>query len=115
MSPVRRLVPTATLLACPLLIGGCGIGLIYTHRTTPLTTDFHQTPVGTDTGDGDVKTIRYYLQVQWDENGIGEIAKRNGIDEIYYADLETLSVFGIWNRAYVRIHGKRARPSGSAD
>ena len=34
------------------------------------------------------------------------IAKENGIETIYYADLETLSILGIWNQYTVHVYGK---------
>ena len=99
-----RLAPV--LLACQLL-SGC-IGLIYTHVTEPLTPDLMAAaPVVSESSRGDVKTIQYYVQVQWDKNGIGQIAKKYGFDEIYYADLETLRVLGIWTQQWVHVYGSR--------
>jgi hypothetical protein len=88
---------------------GCVRGLLYTHTTKPLTTDYQQTPAGSglNTAHGDTKHINIHLQVKWDSNGIGEIAKSNDIREVYYADIETISVlFGIWQQQYVHIYGK---------
>jgi len=48
-----------------------------------------------------------YVDIVWDSNAIGDIARAQGIDEIYYADMETLSVvFGIWSQRTVHIYGK---------
>ena len=43
---------------------------------------------------------------RWDTNGIGEIGKENGLEEVYYADLETLSVLGIWTQRWVHVYGR---------
>jgi len=85
-------------------------GLIYTHVTLPLTTNFHDTPVGDGfEASGNVKELRYnaYLRVIWDENSIGSIAKQAGFSEAYYADLETFSILGIWTQYRVRVYGTK--------
>ena len=48
-----------------------------------------------------------YLRVIWDENSIGSLAREAGLTEVYYADLETFSVLGIWTRYRVRVYGVR--------
>ncbi len=98
------------LIACLVpVVSGCASpqGAIFTHTIQPLTTDFHETPaVGVEAA-GDVKEIDYYVRVLWSTNGIGAIAKANGFDKVYYADLETLSVLGIWTQQWVRVYGTR--------
>jgi len=91
------------------VLAGCARGLLYTQTTQPLTTNFHDTPSGIGTrtrGEGDIKRLRYYIEVWWDSNAIGEIAKANGIETIYYADIETLSVLGVWRQTFVNVYGK---------
>ena len=39
--------------------------------------------------------------------GIGSIAKENGFKEVYYADLRTLSILGVWTQRFVTIYGAR--------
>ena len=97
-----------------LLLCGCMRGLIYTHATFPLTTHFDRTPVADGShAKGDVKELRYnaYLRVLWDENSIGSIAKQAGFTQIYYADLETFSVLGIWTQYRVHVYGSKADPT----
>jgi TRL (tRNA-associated locus)-like protein len=93
------------------VVSGCAgpLGLIYTHTIQPLTRDFRQTPVVGDKATGDVKEIQYYVRVLWSGNGIGAIAKENGFDKVYYADLETLRVLGIWIQEWVHVYGTRAQ------
>ena len=96
------------------LLYGCMNGLIYTHVTRPLTTNFHDTPVADGyMGKGDVKELRYnvYLRVLWDENSIGSIAKDAGLSELYYADLETFSILGIWTQYRVHVYGSKEDPT----
>ena len=102
-----------------LLLCGCVSGLAYTHVTRPLTTHFNRTPVGDGcVAEGDVKdlNLRYnaclFVRVLWDENSIGSIAKQAGFEEIYYADLETFSILGIWTQYSVHVYGSKP---GEAD
>ena len=102
-------------LSTPFL-GGCASGRIFTYTTEPLTTNLHETPYVSTGNSGDVKRFDYYVSVEWDENGIGEIARKHGFEEVYYADLETLSVLGIWTQRRVHAYGRRAAsPPASAD
>ncbi|MEQ1803485.1 MAG: TRL domain-containing protein [Gammaproteobacteria bacterium] len=101
------------LLAAAALLGGCGVrGLIYSRTVEPLMTDFDATPVATTASSGDVKTISFYVDVEWGHTGIGEIARQKGLGEIYYADLETTTVLGYWSRDVVRVYGRKV-PSDS--
>ena len=82
-------------------------GTIYSHTTRPLDLNFSKTPKGGGRGEeGDIKHFYYYVHVLWDTNAIGDIAKQNGIETIYYADIETLKVLGYWNQYTVHIYGK---------
>ncbi len=106
-------LPIALLLVASLGLPGCGIGLIYTRVTTPLDTDFHETPVvrDDDTGSGEVNTLQYYVRINWGDQGIGELAKKHGFEKVYYADLETLSILnGLFQQRTVHIYGERADP-----
>ena len=97
-----------------LLLCGCTYGAVYTHITRPLTTNFHRTPVGDAFhAKGDVKELRYnfYLRVLWDENSICSIAKDAGLKQIYYADIETFSILGIWTQYRVHVYGSKVDPT----
>jgi hypothetical protein len=96
----------ATVMLAALL-SGCGAGIIYTHTVTPLSLDLHQTKVVQTDKTGDIKHIQFlYLGVAWDSVAYGDIAKKNGMNELYFADLETLSVLRIWNQYTVHLYGK---------
>jgi hypothetical protein len=100
----------ASLCACALLTSGCVRGLIYTHATRPLTRNFDRTPVVEGSAaEGNVKELRYngYLRIVWDDNAIGSLAQRAGFSQVYYADLETFSILGIWTQYSVRVYGEK--------
>jgi hypothetical protein len=93
--------------AMVLLVSGCGVGIIYTHTYQPLTADMHQTPVVQTEKAGNIKHIQVGMAgVAWDSAAIGDIAKKNGLTEVYSADLETFKILGIWNQYTVHVYGK---------
>jgi hypothetical protein len=69
-------------------------------------TNFDETPVGGSGSSGDIKTVAFYVSVEWDKSGIGTIARKHGIEEIYYADIETTRIFRFWKRERVHIYGR---------
>ncbi len=97
------------LLVLLLPLCGCVNGLIYTHITQPLDVNFTSTAVQTqkpEKAENDVKSIRYYVEINWDSNGIGDIARKHGMTELYYADFEELSVLGVWRQQWVHVYGR---------
>jgi hypothetical protein len=95
------------VVALALLIPGCGAGILYTHTVTPLSLDMHRTKIVQTEGTGDIKHIQVgQVGVAWDSAAFGDIAKKNGLNELYFADLETLKVLGIWNQYTVHLYGK---------
>jgi len=97
-----RLVLFATLVAT---LPACGAGLIYTHKTVPLDVNYRSTETTERTAKSDTRHFRYYIQVDWNSNAIGEIAREHGFEEVRYADLETLSVLGVWTQRWVHVYG----------
>ncbi len=93
-----------------ITLTGCGTGLVYTHVTTPLDLDFNNTPVARVGAGGDVKTLQFRVRFEWGSRGIGEIAKELWFAEIYYADLETFRLLGVWTRQTVHVYGIHPDP-----
>ena len=94
--------------ALALLFSGC----VYVHTVQPLTLNMDRTPVTSVEKTGSLKLITFPHTggttplVAWDSAGIGDIAKKQGMDDVYFADLETLSILRIWNQYTVHIYGK---------
>lgn len=86
---------------------GCLAGALYSHVTVPLDVNLDRTPVQRDQARSAVKTFQYNLRVDWGSDGIGDIAKRHGFKRIYYADVETRTVLGIWQERWVLVYGER--------
>jgi hypothetical protein len=97
-----------------LLMTGCANGVLfnnglYSHTVEPLTFNREPTEMLKDSKQvsGDIKHIQYIVSVQMGTNGIGEVAKKNGIETVYYADTEKKSfIFGLWQQQIVHLYGR---------
>ena len=105
-----------SLLAVCLLIASLGsTGCIYNHTVMPLDVNLNETPVYQGRkSDDSWNTLRIplivvpgYVQFDWGSSGIADAAHAQGMSEIYYADLETLSVLGIWTQRWAIVYGKQ--------
>ncbi len=106
---MKQLYLCMTMLVAIFFLTGCGStrGLLYTHIKTPLDTNMSQTPSGLNNAKGDIKHLTIYnVSVLWDSNAIGDIAKKNGMESVYYADLEEFNILGVWKQYTVHIYGK---------
>lgn len=112
----------AAALCCAPLLSACIVGHIYQHTHEPLDLNLAQTPVFAapdQRGESSVKHIHVPLtsleiDLLWNSNAIGDVMKRNGLEEVHYADLETFSILGIWNEYTVYAYGKAApAPAGT--
>ena len=108
MKNTIRIVPWALLLLVILVLPSCLNGLVYTNIVEPLDLNHSATDVGTmQEREGSIKHFKYsMLDLSWDSNGIADVAQRNGLNEVYYADMETLSILGIWNQYTVHVYGR---------
>lgn len=103
---MRRLL-LALMLCATLPLGSCLSGSIYTHTITPLPSDLRSTNGGETTATSDTKDFNYsYVRIVWGSSGIEEAAKAAGLKEVYFADLETLSILGIWTQRWIHVYGK---------
>ncbi len=103
-SRVMRRAVGLVVLGLSFVLSGC----IYTHIITPLDVNLNNTPVfDRRAKKRDTKRVRLpYIDIRWDSNAIGDIMKEHGLTKVYYADLETLSVFGIWTQRFVIVYGE---------
>ncbi|MFZ0244035.1 MAG: hypothetical protein WAL90_20510 [Desulfobacterales bacterium] len=105
-----------------LLSAGCGavvtnghavlVGAVYTRVKYPLTADLDRTPTAEAAGSGKVIRIKepvsgYGIYAEFNSNAIGEIATRHGLKTLYYADIERLSILGIWRHDDVILYGEK--------
>lgn len=119
----KKLTGCACLAALIALVStGCGVvvknghavlvGAVYTRVKFPLTTDLNHTPTAVDTGEGKIVRIKepfsgYGIYAEFNSNAIGEIAKRHGLKTVYYADIERLSILGIWRHDEIIVCGEK--------
>lgn len=105
---MKNLCVLGALLVMVLVFPGCSpFGLIYTHTVKPLDINMDQTKNLTEHDWGDIKNFSYSLvNVMWDSNAIGDIAKEHGMETVYFADIESLRILMVWNQYWVRVYGK---------
>ena len=97
----------AAVVALALIGSGCTAGIIYTHTVEPLTLNHHATPAVGSRLEGDIKHIQLlYVGIMWGDTALGDIAREKGLKELYFADLEYLSVLTIWRQYTVHLYGK---------
>jgi len=106
------------LLAAALLLGGCAVagqdpitGYLVTNTTVPYTLDLDNTPVTAASGKSTIVRIRepftnVGVYTELNSNAIGDIARENGLQKVYFADLETFSIFSIWRSHTLIIYGE---------
>lgn len=94
---------------------GCAVqprGIIYTNMRLPLTKDLHHTPTPVHTpNSGRTLEIKepisgLGLYVQVDSNAIGDIARKNGMQTLYFADHQFFSILGIWTTDKTILYGE---------
>jgi len=97
-----------------LLLTGCASlapGRLYTNVIQPHSTDFHVTPVGTKRCVLDEHRVKepvsgFGVTVEWSMNRIRSAARAAGITNIYYTEVQTLSILmGAYRRRRLIIHG----------
>ncbi len=100
----------------PLLLSGCTAGpltgLIYSNVRFPLTLDLKPAPIPDHPpAKGRVIKVKepltgYGFYARVNSNAIGDIAEKNGIKTLYFADQEVFSILGIWTTNRVILYGE---------
>ena len=93
------------------VISGCAPGFIYTHITVPVSVNMKYTPVRTKRAE--IKTNQLKepftglgISAEWNSRAIGDAVKKIGLKNIYYADMEILSILGgIWREQKILVKG----------
>jgi len=116
--------PLSAMMSGPVPAATIWPGL-YTHTRQPLTLDMNRTMVVSTKGQGDIKHIELvwaglawnsaaiggpleldWAGVAWDSAAIGDIARKQGLKEVYFSDLEITSILNIWNQYTVHVYGQ---------
>ena len=117
MFPCRSL--SFVLLAAALLLSGCSVlgqdpisGYLVTNTTVPFTLDLDNTPVTSTKGESAIVRIRepftnVGVYTELNTTAIGDIARENGLQKVYFADLKTFSIFSIWRTHTLVIYGEK--------
>jgi len=88
-------------------------GVLYTNIKIPLTKNINNTPTLHTATPIQGKIIKltepftgYGLYTEMYSNAIGDIAQKNGIQKIYFADQEIYNVLGIWSSTTIHVYGE---------
>jgi hypothetical protein len=87
-------------------------GLIYTRVKIPLAKNLNDTPFAAPScAGGNIVIIKepftgYGIYTEIYSNAIGDIAKKNGLRKVHFADQEIYSILGIWTSSTVYVHGE---------
>ena len=87
-------------------------GAVFSWVRVPFSLDLKMTPASKSAFNEQTLVIReplsgYGLSAEVKSNAIGDIAKKNGLTEVYFADMETLSILGVWTTETIYVYGKR--------
>jgi hypothetical protein len=97
----------AAVLALFLSGAGCTAGILYQHTVEPLTINHLATPAAGTQGVSDIKHIQFpCVGIMWGDAALGDIAREKGLQELYFADMEYLSVLTIWRQYTVHLYGR---------
>jgi len=97
---VRMLIPVMGLMTA----GCAGQGFLYTRVITPYSHDFHNTPTGLKTCRVNEHVLKEPvsgagISVSFTSRVAEEAARAAGITNLYYADIETISILkGVYAR-----------------
>jgi len=113
-----RIVWILLAMAAMVSLAGCGtgplVGIVYTNVKMPLTRDLKSTPLPAHLPVSDriieikepFSGLGIYARVS--SNALGDIARKNGVDPLYFADQEVFSILGIWKTHRVFLYGETA-------
>ncbi len=111
---MKKINRKGIVLAISLLLTGCANGVLfnnglYSHTVQPLTFNREPTTMLSDnqSGRGDIKHVQYLVSIEFGTNGIGDVAKKKGMETVYFADIEKRSyIFGIWQQQIIHLYGR---------
>ncbi len=91
------LLPAVLLLVLP--------GCVFTHITTPLDIDLHETDLGDKVGRSEYQSVLGL--VAWGDAGMQAAARNGGITTLKHADREIFIIlFGLYFRETTIVYGK---------
>ncbi len=88
-------------------------GVLFTHIKAPLTTNFHNTPVGRKIGSASTHYIHdiFFTNIDaaWDKAGLKDALENGSFSghKIYYADYEYVNVFfSLYKKFTIHLYGE---------
>lgn len=113
---LRRGLRLLAVLFTAIGLTACGaigpMGLIYTNIRLPLTRNLQDTPIPKSNPTiGRVLEIKepfsgFGIYARVDSNAIGDIARKSGMQRLYFADRQIFSILGIWSTNKTILYGE---------
>ena len=110
---LRYNIKLGFLFSLALSLTACTVGVVYTEKTEPLTTNMHNAEYVLGTALSDMFSVKEPItgagiRGEWANLALGQTAKINGLDTINYADLRTKSIlFGLYEKTTVMVYGQK--------
>jgi len=117
----KRLIVFICLLLSLFIFAGCLTlgrmgsgslkGYVFKFVRVPLTINLDNTPATIFQANGKIIKVEspipgYRFYGEFNSNAIGDIAKKHGLNKVYFADMEIFSIFGIFGYKEVHIYGE---------
>jgi len=117
----KKLIVFVFLLLTLFILAGCltfgrmgsGVlkGYVFKSIRLPYTMNLDNTPSTIFQSNGKILKIKapfsgYNFYAEFNSNAIGDIAKKHGLNKVYFADLEIFSILGIFKYEEVHIYGE---------
>ncbi|MBA3016645.1 MAG: hypothetical protein KJ550_04625 [Proteobacteria bacterium] len=113
----KRLIVFVCFLLSLFILAGCLTftrmgsdslnGRVFKFVRIPLTINLDNTPTTNLQSNGKViKVAIRWFNAEFNSNAIGVIAKKHGLNKVYFADLEIFSILGIFKYEEVHIYGE---------
>jgi hypothetical protein len=102
------------LLSVLFFASACTNGVIYTRTTRPLVRNMNHTARASEKVYGNSQLIKEPISgsgvsIEWASHALGDVAKKEGLYQIHYADIETLSILGgIYRKKTLIVYGEKA-------
>jgi hypothetical protein len=85
---------------------GSARGILYSSSIEPYSQDFHNTPVGEKSFVVNSYMLEVRISGEWDTDEIMRLAREEGITDLHYIDIKTLSVLrGLYRRQTLIVYG----------
>lgn len=118
----RRTLLMGASVVVAALFSGCAVystpvvppkGLIYTNIKHPITTQYNNSPTGPLARKASESKTAFFhdyiltgFSAGWDDAKVADIARKGGIKDVSYAELEAMEILGVYAEFRVTVYGQ---------